>query len=107
MDEKVIYRKTAKGQEEMATRAHRLPARERSVLVLVDGKRTGAELIEKSRHFGDSESFLDRLIETGFIEAATNDSIASAPSLPEIPLAPIAPAPIRPCHFTAARSGMK
>ena len=83
MDRKVIYRKTAKGQEEMATRAHHLPSRERSILVLVDGKRTGEELIDKSRHFGDGEGYLDRLIATGFVEAITETpNVIPAPSIP-------------------------
>jgi hypothetical protein len=85
MDKQLIYRKTPKGQDEMVTRAYRLPARERSVLVLVDGKRNGAELIDKGRHFGDSEAFLNHLIEAEFVEAVmpvmtatTRPSAASA-----------------------------
>ena len=68
MERQVIYRKTAKGQEEMATRAYHLPSRERSLLVLIDGKRPTDELVEKSRHLGDSSAFLDHLLATGFIE---------------------------------------
>ena len=48
MDASAIYRKTAKGPEEMATCAHRPPARERSLLVLVDGRSTGAQLLAKT-----------------------------------------------------------
>jgi hypothetical protein len=39
-----IYRKTAKGQAEIETRALRLPPRLRSALILVDGKRSDEEL---------------------------------------------------------------
>jgi hypothetical protein len=39
-----IYRKTAKGQAEIETRAHRLPPRLRGALILVDGQRTEDEL---------------------------------------------------------------
>ncbi len=39
-----IYRKTAKGQAEIETRAHRLPPRLRGALILVDGHRTEADL---------------------------------------------------------------
>ena len=39
-----IYRKTAKGHTEIETRALRLSPRLRSALILVDGRRTDAEL---------------------------------------------------------------
>lgn len=35
----IIFRKTAKGVHEIETRAHRLPPRVRSALILVDGRR--------------------------------------------------------------------
>jgi hypothetical protein len=96
MDKNVIYKKTAKGQEEMATRVHHLPSRDRSILVLVDGKRTGAELIDKSRHFGDGESFLERLFASGFIEAVSADEHTVDPA-PELKSATrIAPQPTAP-----------
>lgn len=78
MDREAIYRKTAKGQEEMATRAHRLPARERSLLVLVDGRSTGAQLLARTAHLGDPGAFLDHLIEGGFVEAVGADAAAPA-----------------------------
>ena len=40
----IIYRKTAKGMAEIETRAHRLVPRMRSALILVDGKRSDAEI---------------------------------------------------------------
>jgi hypothetical protein len=85
MDREVIYRKTAKGQEEMATRAYQLSSRERSILVLVDGKRTGAELIDKSLHFGNSEAYLDSMLAAGFIEVATVETPAAPTSIPPRP----------------------
>jgi hypothetical protein len=97
MDPKVIYRKTDKGQEEMATRVHHLPSRERSILVLVDGKRTGAELVEKSRHFGDGEAFLNHLVETGFVEPVA-DGARLPPPASELrhvtPSPAVSPAPV-------------
>lgn len=65
-----IYRKTDKGHEEIAKRAYRLPARVRSMLILVDGRRSTAQLLDQGRHFGDAEQFLRDLIEGGFIEPA-------------------------------------
>ena len=80
MDASAIYRKTAKGQEEMATRAHRLPARERSLLVLVDGKSTGAQLLARTAHLGDPGAFLQHLIDAGFVEAAGGAGASPAPA---------------------------
>ncbi len=85
MNPHTTYKKTAKGLEEMATRAYRLAARERSILVLVDGKSTGAELIAKGRSFGDSEAFVNRLLEAGFIEPAGDGSASSASGRPAPP----------------------
>lgn len=102
MDASAIYRKTAKGLEEMATRAHRLPARERSLLVLVDGRSTGAQLLAKTTHLGDPGAFLDHLIEAGFVEpvgggpqAAAAPPAAQAEREP-VPAAPVSPPPARP-----------
>jgi hypothetical protein len=106
MDRKVIYRKTAKGQEEMATRVHHLPSRERSILVLVDGKRTGAELIDKSQHFGDGEAFLDHLIATDFVEPVADSPHAAAPPSDlrnETPSPAVSPPPVR--HRAPANLG--
>lgn len=69
MDEKAIYRKTAKGQEEISTRSHHLPARLRTLLVMVDGRNSGAELLLKGKAFGDPAAFMEQLIAEGFIEA--------------------------------------
>ena len=40
----IIFRQTAKGMAEIETRAHRLVPRMRSALILVDGKRSDAEI---------------------------------------------------------------
>lgn len=69
MDLGAVYVKTAKGQNEIATRAHRLPQRERSLLVMVDGKTTGRDLIARTVQLGDSAAFFSRLVDEGFIEA--------------------------------------
>ena len=68
MDRSVIFQKTEKGQQEIASRAFKLPARERSMLILVDGRRTGQQLVDQARHFGDAEQFFRHLLEEGFIE---------------------------------------
>ena len=94
MDRQVIYRKTAKGLEEMATRAYRLPARERSLLILVDAKRNAQELIDNSRHLGDSSTFLEHLFNEGFIEPVGSLSAEPTPPAEAGPTDASAPPPI-------------
>jgi len=63
----IIYRKSAKGISEIETRAHRLPPRMRSALILVDGKRSDDDLRPLIQpHAGET---LAALAEQGFIEA--------------------------------------
>jgi hypothetical protein len=62
------YKKTPKGEEEIATRGHRLSARERSVLVMADGKTSGLDLAKRAAALGDPDVLLGALIEGGFIE---------------------------------------
>lgn len=88
MDKNTIYQKSAKGLEEMSSRTYKLPARERSVLIMVDGKSTAQEVIDKAKHFGDAEHFFRALSENGFIEPL------AAPAVPApAALAPAAPPP--------------
>jgi hypothetical protein len=86
-----IYRKTAKGQTEIETRALRIAPRFRSVLILVDGRRTDAELLKLMPQA--SPDTLEALAQGGFIEAL----VAKAATVRERP-APVAaasaPAPL-------------
>jgi hypothetical protein len=68
MDLQAIYVKTAKGQEELATRAYKLPSRVRNLLVMVDGMATGEHLVETTAILGNSADFFSLLLEEGFIE---------------------------------------
>lgn len=67
-----IYSKTADGQNEIETRARRLTPRARSALILVDGKRSDAEL---GKLIQQADETLKALLEQGLIEA-----VAAAPS---------------------------
>ncbi len=84
-----IYRKTAKGQGEIETRAHRLPPRLRTALIMVDGKRTEAEL--RPLLMPTPEETLAVLLAQGFIEVLGS----AAPATPAAPAAvvPKTPAP--------------
>lgn len=78
----IVYRKTEKGQTEIATRAHRLVPRLRSALILVDGKRSDEELAKLIPP--PVEGVLDSLRADGFIEALA----APTPVVAAIPTAP-------------------
>ncbi|MCU0969099.1 MAG: hypothetical protein MUF03_09815 [Rubrivivax sp.] len=80
-----IHRKSAKGQAEIETRAHRLPPRLRSVLVMVDGRRSDDEF---ARLLPQAADALARLRAEGFIEP-----VAEAPAAPRAAVPPTASAP--------------
>jgi hypothetical protein len=61
-----IYRKTAKGQAEIETRAHRLPPRLRGALIMVDGQRSVEDLAKLIP--GDAAASLEQLLADGFID---------------------------------------
>jgi len=76
----IIYRKTAKGVAEIETRAHRLTPRMRSTLILVDGKRSDAELA--TMILQQATETLHALAGQGFIEVLTVAATAVAPAPP-------------------------
>lgn len=84
----ILFRKTPKGSSEIETRAHRLPPRMRSALILVDGRRSTDEL--RGLLGPPCDDTLQALREQGFIEPA---GVADAPA---------APSPTRPVDSGAA-----
>lgn len=77
MDLKAVYKKTQKGLEEMAQRTV-LGMRERTLLVMVDGKTTAADLLARAQHMPDPQGLLAKLIEGGFIAADASAAPAAA-----------------------------
>ena len=76
-----IYRKTAKGLAEIETRVYRLAPRLRSVLIMIDGKRTDAELMQMLPQAGE---VLAALVQDDFIAEYSRLSVAPASApLPE------------------------
>jgi hypothetical protein len=70
-----IYTKTAEGQRELQTREKRLTPRARSLLILIDGRRTDEELSGLVTDFGDN---LQPLLEAGLVQP-----VEPAPASPE------------------------
>lgn len=90
MELQQVYIKTAKGQEEIQKRVYRLPATLRRLLIMVDGRSTAAELIERLKSMGDIAPALAELEAGGFIALPSQrQPSASAP-------AASAPAPAQP-----------
>ena len=84
MDSHLIFSKTARGAEEINTRAAGLSLHTRRVLIMVDGKRSITELAQYARA-GEILDVLSQLESAGLI-------VRPAPTLPPPP-PPIAPSP--------------
>jgi hypothetical protein len=86
-----IYAKTAAGQNEIETRARRLPPRARSLLILVDGKRSDADLAQL---VPSSDETLAQLLDAGLVQAVAGSPAAAPPAsvAAAAPAAPAAPA---------------
>lgn len=87
MDLDAVYRKTQKGQEEMAQRTV-LGMRERTLLVMVDGKTAGSELLARAKHMPDPPALLARLIDGGFIAPEAGVAAPTAATARPAALAP-------------------
>lgn len=70
------YDKTDKGRDEIATRRFQLPTRLRSLLVLVDGKQTDDELIQKIAALGLNELSLNKLEIEGYIKKINSTEVS-------------------------------
>lgn len=96
-----MYRKTTEGQDEIATRARRLPPRLRSLLILIDGKRNDDVL---RTMVPDADTLAAELMSAGLIERVAASSRAevarTADAVPEMPapVAPSQPAPLPPAQ---------
>lgn len=78
MDPDKLYRKTAAGSDAIATRHAALVPRERSLLILVDGKRSAGELARLGAGAGDAADVLATLLAQGFIEAVPGQAAVAA-----------------------------
>lgn len=61
-----IFDKTNKGREEIATRKYRLAPRLRTLLLLIDGKQSTGQLLQKIA--GLDEQSINELLNSGFIQ---------------------------------------
>lgn len=78
-----ILSKTAKGVEELETRKYKIDQRSRALLIVVNGKSTGADLLKKFEQMGNVTPMLEQLLAGGFIvEGAGAGAGAGAPAGP-------------------------
>jgi hypothetical protein len=71
MDKTDIFIKTAKGEQEIATRVNKLPIKHRSVLIMIDGTASEETLLAKIAGMLDGKALVSELEAQGFIERKT------------------------------------
>lgn len=78
----IIYDKTDKGREEIATRKYQLAPRLRSLLVLIDGKQTVTDLLKKIVGLGLNEQNIQDLFDQDFIAESQSVNVPVVAALP-------------------------
>ena len=78
LEKNTVFRKSTKGQEAFASRQSGLAPRLRSLLILVDGKRTVAELVQMASATGDVAQLLAHLEADGYIESMAGGKAGSS-----------------------------
>ena len=68
MDKTDIFIKSAKGEQEIATRVNKLPIKHRSVLIMIDGTTSEQALLAKISGMFDGKTIVSDLETHGFIE---------------------------------------
>ncbi len=77
MNKGLIFSKTEKGEEEIASRKYGLDLSQRRILILVDGKSDVNRLLEKGEGLPDIIESLSSLKDDGFIEVLSGAKVAS------------------------------
>lgn len=80
MNPTVVLAKTEKGKEEIGARRYGLPQTVRHTLILVDGKSTVAQLLQKGSMIPGIADALETLLRDGFVRAAGADAPGIAPA---------------------------
>ncbi|HJV74022.1 MAG TPA: hypothetical protein VJ654_07365 [Noviherbaspirillum sp.] len=92
-----VFDKTEKGREEITTRKYQLAPRLRTLLVMIDGKQSADELLQKVGGLGLNQESIGELLENGFIHViaapapvATKETVVPTPEpIPEAPNTPV------------------
>ena len=89
LDKDTVYRKTQRGVDALAIRHGGLTPRQRSLLILIDGRRNGEELATLGAAVGDVALLL-ALQAAGFVERAGPAPEAAEPQRSATPAVPLA-----------------
>jgi hypothetical protein len=101
------YARTEKGAAEVAQRSQAIPARARSLLLMIDGKSTGAQLLEKLAAFPNSGELLQLLETEGYIGPVDGGgAVVSAPAAAPAPTASVIATPPVASPGTGSGSGI-
>jgi hypothetical protein len=100
MNPDMVFRKTAKGREELEKRTARLDHKRRTVLILVDGRADVAALGEKIAHLANGTELLQSLWTEGFVEPVAGSAAPAAAA----PSASASQRPLTELKTTAARA---
>jgi hypothetical protein len=84
MDATDVYAKTPDGQDEVATRARQLPARQRQLLIMVDGKHSVGEMLAHHPAAAEAQANLSALLEAGLIALVPKPAAPAAPPPPPV-----------------------
>ncbi len=77
MDLSSVFSKTPKGIKEISTRASHLPFRMRAMLIMVDGQRTGNQLLAFGASVTEGAQQLAALLDGGFVQVQALGSKAA------------------------------
>jgi len=75
-----IYRKTDRGQAEIAARKLKLSPRVRTMLILIDGTQPELLVKEEGAKVGAPNDFLDQLVSLGLVEKAGRAAVPGEPA---------------------------
>lgn len=89
MDLAHIPKKTDKGRLEVLTRAYQVGPRERSVLIMVDGKTPARLLVAKLAFMKKADEILDELCVGGFIDVGGTEDRGLEKTTPVAPMTPL------------------
>jgi hypothetical protein len=89
MDKNAVLAKTAKGGEEIKSRAHGLAQKLRALLIMVDGTSTAGDLVARFGGIPDVEAGLEALVAQGFVEIRGGPP--AAPAVPAVAATSAAP----------------
>lgn len=92
MDTQTVFFKTDAGREALTSRPAGLGPRLRSLLIMVDGKRTVADLDKLLGSDGAAEALLTQLVDQGWVESNAAVVPAAPPVLTAVVAAVAAPA---------------